>query len=166
MLLEEALLAGDVLATGYFCAERAEIKPDGGYAVIGCGSVGLMAIIASRELGAEQIYAIDNQPARLALAEYFGAISLNFERTDPLQWVAAATVGRGVEAAMEAVGDEAAMKLAFALVRPAGIIAAGGHITRPRLPFRPAKPTTKISPTAPDVAPHDSMRSVCCPFYD
>ncbi|MCK6561711.1 alcohol dehydrogenase family protein [bacterium] len=139
VLLEEALLAGDVLATGYFCAERAEVKPGGGYAVIGCGPVGLMAIIASRELGAEQIYAIDNQPARLALAEYFGAISINFEQTDPLAWVAAATAGRGVEAVMEAVGHEAAMELAFALVRPGGIIAAAGVHHAPTFAFSPGE---------------------------
>jgi len=139
VLMEEALLAGDVLATGYFCAERAEGQPGGVYAVIGCGPVGLMAIIASRELGAEQIYAIDNQPARLALAEYFGAIPLNFQQTDPVEVIHAATAGRGVEAVMEAVGREAAMKLAFALVRPGGIIAAAGVHHAPTFAFSPGE---------------------------
>lgn len=37
----------------------AEVTSDGVYAILGCGPVGLMAILGARELGAETIYAID-----------------------------------------------------------------------------------------------------------
>src|SRR3954470_12158436 len=48
--IEEGLLLGDILSTGYFCAQQAEVKPNGTYAVIGCGPVGLMTILGAREL--------------------------------------------------------------------------------------------------------------------
>ncbi|NIR51763.1 alcohol dehydrogenase catalytic domain-containing protein, partial [candidate division KSB1 bacterium] len=38
--LEEALLLGDVCSTGFFCAENAEVEPEGVVAILGCGPVG------------------------------------------------------------------------------------------------------------------------------
>src|SRR5215510_13485838 len=70
---KKGLLLGDVFSTGYFCAENAEIKPKSVYAVIGCGPVGLMAIIAAKHLGAEMLFAIDTIPERLDKAKQFGA---------------------------------------------------------------------------------------------
>ena len=80
---KKGLLLGDVFSTGYFCAENAEIKPGAAaYAVIGCGPVGLMTILAAKHLGAEKLFAIDLIPERLAIAEKFGAIPLNPSLTD------------------------------------------------------------------------------------
>lgn len=69
----EGLLLGDVMATGYHCARMAEVGPRGTYVVLGCGPVGLMAILAARWFGAEQLFAVDSVPERLALAARFGA---------------------------------------------------------------------------------------------
>src|SRR6478736_9316246 len=68
---KKGLLLGDVFSTGYFCAENAEIRPNATYAVIGCGPVGLMAILAAKHLGAEKLFAVDVIPERLAIAERF-----------------------------------------------------------------------------------------------
>jgi threonine dehydrogenase-like Zn-dependent dehydrogenase len=136
---EEALLLGDVLATGYFCAHLAEIEPEGTYAVIGCGPVGLMAIIGAHELGAGRIYALDAIPARLKLAAKLGALPLNVQQEDTLAILRDATAGRGADAVLEVVGNEAASRMAMNLVRTGGIISTVGVHTAPHFSFSPAE---------------------------
>jgi threonine dehydrogenase-like Zn-dependent dehydrogenase len=137
ILPEEALLMGDVLSTGYFCADMAEIKPDGVYAVIGCGPVGLMAIIGARELNAGKIYAIDSVHERLRLAISFGAIPLDYRQDDPTAYIRNETEGRGADAVLEVVGSPAAAKLAIQLVRPGGIISVVGVHNEEHFAFSP-----------------------------
>ena len=74
---KKGLLLGDVFSTGYFCADNAAINPKNVYAVIGCGPVGLMTIVAAKHLGAETLFAIDPVLKDWQLAEKFGAIPLN-----------------------------------------------------------------------------------------
>jgi threonine dehydrogenase-like Zn-dependent dehydrogenase len=71
--LEIALLAGDVLATGFHGAELAAAAPGRVVAVVGCGAVGLMAVVGARALGAERVFALDPVRERLELAERLGA---------------------------------------------------------------------------------------------
>jgi len=137
ILPEEALLMGDVLSTGYFCADMAEIKPDGIYAVIGCGPVGLMAIIGARELKAGKIYAIDSVHERLRLAINFGAIPLDYRQDDPVAYIRNETEGRGADAVLEVVGSPSAAKLAITLVRPGGIISVVGVHNEEHFAFSP-----------------------------
>lgn len=134
---ELALLAGDVLATGFYGAERAGAAPGATVAVIGCGAVGACAAIAARELGAGRVFAIDPVSERRELAGRFGA-----EPLDPAEAVAAvreATGGRGADAAVEAVGTPAATRLAVELVRPGGTISALGVHHEPALALSPAE---------------------------
>ncbi len=143
VLPEEALLLGDVCSTGFFCADMAEITPDGVYAIIGCGPVGLMAILGARERGAENIYAIDSLPERLQLAQKFGAVPINFQKEDPLEILQDATEGRGADAVLEVVGSAAAAKMAIRLVRPGGIIATVGVHTEEQMAFSPVEAYNK-----------------------
>ncbi|MGB6364787.1 MAG: alcohol dehydrogenase catalytic domain-containing protein, partial [Thermoanaerobaculia bacterium] len=135
--IEEALLAGDVLSTGFFCAERAAVKPGSMVAVVGCGPVGLMAIVAARELGAERIFAFDSLGERLSLAEGFGAEPLDHRQSESLELVREATEGRGVDAVLEAVGSPEATRLAIDVVRAGGTISAAGVHTEPQHAFSP-----------------------------
>ena len=137
--LEQALFTGDVLATGWFGAEGAGIGPGSTAAVVGCGPVGLMAVIAARELGAERIFALDTVPERLSLAERFGAEPVDIQRDEPLQILREATEGRGADAVVEAVGSPEATRLAFDLVRPGGAIAAVGVHTESQFAIAPGK---------------------------
>src|ERR1700682_450498 len=73
---EQALFAGDILATGYFGAERAGVDAGDSVAVIGCGPVGLMAVMSARLMGAARIFAVDMVPSRLEMAERLGAIAI------------------------------------------------------------------------------------------
>lgn len=136
---EVALLAGDVLATGWFGAESADAGPGKVVAVVGCGPVGLMAAVAAREMGAERVIAVDSLPDRLALAERWGAEPADFRREDPLARVREATEGRGADSVVEAVGTPQASRLAFDLVRPGGTLAAVGVHVEHHLAFAPGE---------------------------
>ncbi len=135
----EGILLGDVLPTGYFVASGAAIEPSGTYVVLGCGPVGLMAIVGARELGAERLYAVDRVPERLALARDFGAVPLDFARQDVVALIRESTEGRGADAVMEAVGSPAASELAYALVRPGGTISIAGVHNEPHFTITPSQ---------------------------
>lgn len=134
---EAALLAGDVLSTGYYCAENGGVGPDRVVAIVGCGPVGLMAVLVARQLGAERVLAIDRIPERLALAARFGGEAIDLQSQEPVDEVAEATAGRGADIVLEAVGSPSATRLAIDLVRPGGTISAVGFHTEPGFPFTP-----------------------------
>lgn len=134
---EEALLLGDIRSTGYYCADMANIQPEGTYVVVGCGPVGLMAIVGAKELGAQTIYALDAVPNRLEAAQNFGAIPLNYQSQDVQAILQDATDGRGADAVLEVVGSAAASRTAVDLLRPGGIIATVGVHTDPQFSFSP-----------------------------
>ena len=135
---EAALLLGDVLPTGWYCAQRAGVAPGGTCAVLGCGPVGLMAIVAARELGAATVWAIDTVPERLQQAVRFGATPLVLSDDVPAL-VHDATDGRGVEAVLEAVGNAASHRLAIDIVRNGGTISVVGVHNEAEFPFTPGE---------------------------
>jgi threonine dehydrogenase-like Zn-dependent dehydrogenase len=137
--LEEGLMLGDIISTGFFCAHQAEIKSRNTYVVVGCGPVGLTAILGAREYGAERIFAIDTVEERLKRAEQFGAIPISASRQNPVDVIKEFTHGRGSDGVMEAVGNHGAGKLAYELVRPGGIISQVGVCTDAILPFSPVQ---------------------------
>jgi len=136
---KKGLLLGDVLSTGYFCADNAGIKPQHVYAVIGCGPVGLMTIVAAKHLGAEKLFAVDPLPERLELAKKFGAVPLNPSTTDIKQVIRENTSGRGADAVMEVVGSVETLKLAIDILRPGGIISSVGVHTAKHFSFSPGE---------------------------
>jgi threonine dehydrogenase-like Zn-dependent dehydrogenase len=140
---KKGLLLGDIFSTGYFCADNAGIKPKNIYAVIGCGPVGLMTIIAAKHLGAETLFAIDLVPERLAIAKNFGAIPLNPSLTDIKEEILSNTHGRGADAVMEVVGSSTTLKLAIDLIRPGGTISSVGVHTAKNFSFSPGEAYNK-----------------------
>ena len=136
---EKGLLLGDIFSTGYFCADNADIKPEGVYVVIGCGPVGLMAIVAAKHIGAEKLFAVDTIPERLSKAKEFGAIPINAKSEDVKEKILNSTNGRGADAVMEVVGSESALKLAVSLLRPGGIISSVGVYSSEHFPFSPGE---------------------------
>jgi 2-desacetyl-2-hydroxyethyl bacteriochlorophyllide A dehydrogenase len=121
-----ALFAGDVMGTGWHAVDQAEIRPGDTAAVLGLGPVGLCAVQAAKAAGAAKVIAIDTVADRLALAESFGAEAVHLTDDDPRAAVKAATEGRGVEAAIDAVGHPDALELACRVTRKAGIVSAIG----------------------------------------
>jgi threonine dehydrogenase-like Zn-dependent dehydrogenase len=134
---KKGLLLGDVFSTGYFCAENAGINPNGVYVVIGCGPVGLMAILAAKRLGAEKLFAIDFIDDRLNFAKKFGAIPINPTRAPVNEEIFNVTHGRGADAVMEVVGSDKSLKLAIDLIRPGGTISSVGVHTAQNFSFSP-----------------------------
>jgi threonine dehydrogenase-like Zn-dependent dehydrogenase len=137
--LEEGVLVGDNIPTGFYCAGNARVQPKGTYVVVGCGPVGLMAIVGARELGAQHILAIDKVPARLQMALDFGATPIDAGKDDAVDVVKDATEGRGADAVLEAIGSEVSLKLAYDLARPGGILSSVGVCTGQYLPFSPVQ---------------------------
>jgi 2-desacetyl-2-hydroxyethyl bacteriochlorophyllide A dehydrogenase len=123
---DAALFAGDVMGTGYHAVVTGELEPGGSCAVLGLGPVGLCAVQAARAAGAAQVIAIDTVDDRLRMAESFGAIPVHLTEQDPRAEVRAATEGRGVDLAVDAVGHAEAFDLACRLARKAGTVSATG----------------------------------------
>ncbi|KAI8469404.1 MAG: chaperonin 10-like protein [Monoraphidium minutum] len=138
---EEALLLGDILSTAFFCAEQGGVAPGDAVAVVGCGPVGLLAVLAARHLGASRVFAVDGVPSRAARAAAFGAEPL--APAAAAAAVAAATEGRGADVVLEAVGASGALGLAFELVRPAGAVSSVGVHTAAGWPFTPVEAYNK-----------------------
>ncbi|MBL7112334.1 MAG: alcohol dehydrogenase catalytic domain-containing protein [Bacteroidales bacterium] len=131
-----ALLAGDILSTGYFCAEMAEVQKGKPYVVVGCGPVGLLAVLSAFDQGADRVYAIDPVEYRLKIAEKMGAVPIKLD--DVIQEkVQDITQGIGFESVMEAVGSPGAQRLAYQIVRQGGIISTVGVHTAADFSFSP-----------------------------
>ncbi len=122
-LIPSLLAASDVLGTGWFAAIAAEVGPGKTVAVVGDGAVGLLGILAARELGAERIIAMSRHADRQALAREFGATDIVEERGDEgVARIKELTNGLGAHSVIEAVGTQESMMQAIRATR------AGGHV--------------------------------------
>ena len=126
-----ALFAGDVMATGYHAVQEARVAPGDSLAVLGLGPVGLSAVQVARVAGAEPVLAIDTVPQRLELAEKFGAVAVHLTEEQPREVAKRLTGGRGVDAAIDAVGHADALDLALRLVRKTGTVVVLGVYAEP-----------------------------------
>jgi alcohol dehydrogenase len=124
MASDVALFAGDVMGTGYHAA--APVSAGDSVAVLGLGPVGLCAVQAARAAGAAHVIAIDAVHARLEMAGGFGAQAVHLTEDDPRAAVKAATAGRGVDVAIEAVGDARALELAIRLAAKCATVSIVG----------------------------------------
>jgi threonine dehydrogenase-like Zn-dependent dehydrogenase len=122
-LIPSLMAASDVLGTGWFAAVAAEVGPGKTVAVVGDGAVGLLGVLAARQLGAERIIAFSRHPDRQRLAREFGATDIVTERGDEgVAKVKELTGGLGAHSVIEAVGTQEAMMQAIHATRP------GGHV--------------------------------------
>lgn len=122
-LIPSLLAASDVLGTGWFAAVAAEAGPGKTVAVVGDGAVGLLGVLAARELGAERIIAMSRHADRQALAREFGATDIVEERGDEgVARIKELTDGLGAHSVIEAVGTQESMMQAIRSTRP------GGHV--------------------------------------
>jgi threonine dehydrogenase-like Zn-dependent dehydrogenase len=120
-LIPSLLAASDVLGTGWFAAVAAEAGPGKTVAVVGDGAVGLMAILAAKQLGAEQIIAMSRHPERQKLARFYGATDIVEERGDEgVAKIRELTNGLGAHSVIEAVGTQESTMQAIGATRPGG----------------------------------------------
>lgn len=122
-LIPSLLAASDVLGTGWFGAVAAEAGPGKTVAVVGDGAVGLLAILAAKQLGAERIIAMSRHESRQKLAREFGATDIVEERGDEgVARIKELTGGLGAHSVVEAVGTQESMLQAINSTR------SGGHV--------------------------------------
>jgi threonine dehydrogenase-like Zn-dependent dehydrogenase len=122
-LVPHFLATSDVLGTGWFAAVAAEAGPGKTVAVVGDGAVGLLGVLAAKELGAERIIAMSRHKDRQQLALEFGATDIVTERgTDGVAAIKDLTGGLGAHSVIEAVGTQESMMQAIHSTR------AGGHM--------------------------------------
>jgi threonine dehydrogenase-like Zn-dependent dehydrogenase len=122
-LVPSLLAASDVLGTGWFGAVAAEAGPGKTVAVVGDGAVGLLAVLAARQLGAERIIAMSRHAPRQELAREFGATDVVTERgNEGVARIKDLTDGLGAHSVVEAVGTQESMLQAISSTRP------GGHV--------------------------------------
>jgi 2-desacetyl-2-hydroxyethyl bacteriochlorophyllide A dehydrogenase len=123
---EQAVFVGDILATGFFAAERGGIHAGDTVAVIGAGPVGLMAVMCAQLFGPAKVFAVDTVGARLEVAGELGAIPLDSRATNPVAEMQRQTGGAGADVALECVGQLAAIETAINCVRGGGTISSVG----------------------------------------
>jgi threonine dehydrogenase-like Zn-dependent dehydrogenase len=122
-LIPSLLATSDVLGTGWFGADAANVQPGSTVAIVGDGAVGLCAVIAAKHMGAERILMMSRHEARQKLAREFGATDIVTERADEgVARIKDMTDGLGAPSVIEAVGTQEAMLQAIRSTRP------GGHV--------------------------------------
>ncbi|WP_428927885.1 zinc-dependent alcohol dehydrogenase family protein [Marinibacterium sp. SX1] len=122
-LIPGLLAASDVFGTGWYACDAAQVQPGSTVAVVGDGAVGLMAVLAAKQMGAGRIIAMSRHTSRQDLALEFGATDIVAERGEEgIAKIRELTGNVGADAVMECVGTETSMNQAIYAARP------GGHI--------------------------------------
>jgi len=122
-LLPSLLTVSDVLGTGWFAADAANVKPGSTTVVVGDGAVGLLGVLSAKQMGSERIIAMSRHKQRQELAEEFGATEIVTERGDKgVARIKELTGGIGADSVLECVGTEESMMQAIRSTRPGGSI--------------------------------------------
>src|SRR5438045_2840418 len=126
-LIPSLLATSDVLGTGWFAADAANVKPGATVAVVGDGAVGLLGVLAEKRRGAQRIIAMSRHASRQKLAREFGATDIVTERGDEgVARIKDLTNGIGADAVLECVGTHESMMQAIRSTRKGGYVAYVG----------------------------------------
>jgi threonine dehydrogenase-like Zn-dependent dehydrogenase len=122
-LLPSLLTTSDVLGTGWFAADVANVKPGSTVVVVGDGAVGLLGVLSARQMGADRIIVMSRHEKRQKLAREFGATDIVTERGDEgVARIMDLTNGLGADSVLECVGTQEAMMQAIHAARPGGYV--------------------------------------------
>jgi len=122
-LIPSLLTLSDVMGTGWFAADTANVKPSSTVAVVGDGAVGLLGVLSARQMGAERIIAMSRHESRQKLAREFGATDIVTERGEEgVARIQELTHGIGADAVLECVSTQESMMQAIRSTRPGGSI--------------------------------------------
>jgi len=122
-LIPSLLSLSDVMGTGWFAANAANVKPGSTVAVVGDGAVGLLGVLSAKQMGAERIIAMSRHQSRQRLASDFGATDIVTERGDDgVARIKELTHGVGADAVLECVGTQQSMMQAIRSTRPGGSV--------------------------------------------
>jgi threonine dehydrogenase-like Zn-dependent dehydrogenase len=122
-LIPSLLTTSDVLGTGWFAADAANVKPGATVAVVGDGAVGLLGVLSAKQMGGERIIAMSRHESRQKLAREFGATDIVIERGDEgVAHIKELTNGIGADSVLECVGTGESMTQAIQATRPGGSV--------------------------------------------
>lgn len=122
-LIPSLLALSDVMGTGWFAADAANVRPGVTVAVVGDGAVGLLGVLSARQMGAGRIIAMSRHESRQKLAREFGATDIVTERGDEgVARIKDLTDGIGADAVLECVGTQESMMQAIRSTRPGGSV--------------------------------------------
>jgi threonine dehydrogenase-like Zn-dependent dehydrogenase len=126
-LIPSLLALSDVMGTGWFAADAANVKPGVTVAVVGDGAVGLLGVLSAQQMGAERIIAMSRHESRQKLAREFGATDIVTERGDEgVARIMELTKGIGADAVLECVGTQESMMQAIRSARKGGSVSYVG----------------------------------------
>jgi len=126
-LLPSLLATSDVLGTGWFAADAANVKPGKAVLVVGDGAVGLLGVLSARQMGAERIIVVSRHASRQKLAREFGATDIVTERGDDgVVRIKELTKGIGADSVLECVGKQESMMQAIQSTRQGGYVSYVG----------------------------------------
>ncbi|MBS0326960.1 MAG: zinc-dependent alcohol dehydrogenase family protein [Proteobacteria bacterium] len=126
-LLPGLLTASDVLGTGWFAADAANVKSGSTVVVVGDGAVGLLGVLSAKQMGAERIIAMSRHDKRQKLAREFGATDIVTERGDAgVDRIIDLTNGVGADSVLECVGTQESMMQAIHAARAGGYVSFVG----------------------------------------
>jgi threonine dehydrogenase-like Zn-dependent dehydrogenase len=126
-LIPSLLALSDVMGTGWFAADAANVKPGVTVAVVGDGAVGLLGVLSAQQMGAERIIAMSRHESRQKLAREFGATDIVTERGDKgVARIMELTKGIGADAVLECVGTQESMMQAIRSARKGGSVSYVG----------------------------------------
>src|SRR5213079_2750763 len=122
-LVPSLLTLSDVMGTGWFAADAANVKPGATVAVVGDGAVGLLGVLSAKQMGAERIIAMSRHAPRQKLAREFGATDIVAERGDAgIARIKELTNGLGADSVLECVGTQESMMQAIRSTHPGGYV--------------------------------------------
>jgi threonine dehydrogenase-like Zn-dependent dehydrogenase len=122
-LIPSLLATSDVLGTGWYAADAARVQPGSTVVVVGDGAVGLMGVLAAKQMGAERIIAMSRHKSRQDLALEYGATDIIAERGEAgVARIKELTKGVGADAVLECVGTQESMNQAIRCARPGAMI--------------------------------------------
>jgi len=122
-LIPSLLAVSDVLGTGWYAAYAARVQPGSTVVVVGDGAVGLMGVLAARQMDAGRIIAMSRHKNRQDLALEFGATDIISERGEAgIARVKELTANVGADAVLECVGTKESMDQALEAARPGSMI--------------------------------------------
>ena len=105
---ERFLYLSDVLPTSWQAVAYADVPEGGTLGVWGLGPIGQMCARIALNQGAGRVIGVDNVPERLSLAAKYGIETVDFSAVEDVKEIMLdLTDGRGVDAAIDAVGMEA-----------------------------------------------------------
>ena len=122
-MVPSLLALSDVMGTGWFAADAANVKPGKTVAVVGDGAVGLLGVLSAKQMGAERIIAMSRHQSRQKLAREFGATDIVTERGDEgVERIEQLTNGIGADSVLECVGTQQSMMQAIQSTRRGGYV--------------------------------------------